>query len=287
VVARALANNPTAQEEWKEKAGAKPRTDTEKDAVVVDAEIVTPGMSSLPDAPLPPVRGVVGLFKAALSAVALATKDPFQNYREGVASRAKRLGPVSSSGDELPAARDDLDQLMRNALNMGKNPNEGDYRSCAWRINYDLQTPHGSNYPQSNEYDRAIVALYAKNGDYRAQELMSKMKKVGMPSPSQKDIDYAQRSHLAYLRFVKDHVSNSATFLRGDDPAASRDKLVADTKARLQTLVNAATAGDKKAQGKWDVARANYTKARARAAKGDSKAKDVVSILEATGLFVK
>jgi hypothetical protein len=179
VVARALANNPVAQEEWKEKAGIAPRSNTENDPVIVDAEIVVPGMSSLPDEPLPPVRGVVGFFKAALSALTLATKDPFQNYREGIASRARRLGPVSSSGD---------------------------------------------------------AKLY-------------------------KSLD-----------------ADGAT-------TAAHDKLVASTKTRLQTLVNAATAGDKKSQAKWETAKANYSKAKARASKGDTKSKDVVSVLEATGLF--
>jgi hypothetical protein len=72
-----------------------------------------------------------------------------------------------------------------------------------------------------------------------------------------------------------------------DDQAttAARAKLVSDTKTRLQALVNAATAGDKKAQSKWETAKSNYAKAKVRAAKGDAKAKDVVSVLEATGLF--
>jgi hypothetical protein len=59
VVARALASNEKASQEWRGKAGVAPAA-TENEDVVVDAEIVTPGMTSLPDAPLPPVRGIFG-----------------------------------------------------------------------------------------------------------------------------------------------------------------------------------------------------------------------------------
>ena len=59
-------------------------------------------MSSLPDEPLPPIRGARELLKEALRAVTLATRDPLANYREGVAARSKDApaapAAVTSSG---------------------------------------------------------------------------------------------------------------------------------------------------------------------------------------------
>ena len=86
IVSRALASNPKAQEEWKEKAGVVPAS-TENEDVPVGPPLLPGLASSLPDVPLPPVEGFLGLLRASVKALALATRDPFQNYREGVRSR--------------------------------------------------------------------------------------------------------------------------------------------------------------------------------------------------------
>jgi len=127
VVARSLANSPVATEQWKTKAGVVPASTENEDVQVVSAEVVGPSpMSSLPDAPLPPVRGFMGLVKASLAAIACTTKDPFANYREAVMSRG-RLQPVTSpvadgttgeaanvptKNKSLPVAKKDKTELL-------------------------------------------------------------------------------------------------------------------------------------------------------------------------------
>jgi hypothetical protein len=169
-VASAVANNPAAETEWLRKSGVVAKDGSKDDVRIVDAEITTP-LSSLPDAPLPPITTVFGVIKEGLAALVCATRNPFQNYREGVMAR-RRLTTV--------------------------------------------------------------------------------------PVPA-----------------------SSA----GSDDGQS--KLIADTKARLAPIAEKAKAGDKDAQKKWGVAQANYTKNKKKASSGDTKAKVIVEILEATGLFAK
>ena len=88
VVARAIANNPIAQDEWKVKAGVKPGPN-ENVAVIVDAEVVTPGLSSLPDAATA-ARPELGARQGHALGGRARDADPFQNYREGVRSRSAR-----------------------------------------------------------------------------------------------------------------------------------------------------------------------------------------------------
>jgi hypothetical protein len=167
-VASAVANNPPAETEWLRRAGVKAKDGSNDDVRIVDAEIVTP-LSSLPDQPLPPITTVYQAIKEGFAALACATRNPFQNYREGVIAKGRMVAgpvPVSSAGSD-----------------------------------------------------------------------------------------------------------------------SSRDKLVADTKSRLTALVNKATAGDKVSQKKWDIAQANYAKNKKKASSGDAKAKVIVEVLEATGLF--
>ena len=97
-VASALANNPAAETEWLRRNGVVPKDAAKNDVRIVDAEIVTP-LSSLPDQPLPPITTVFGVIKEGLAALVCATRDPFQNYKEGVMSRG-RLAPVSAAGDD-------------------------------------------------------------------------------------------------------------------------------------------------------------------------------------------
>ena len=54
-------------------------------------------MSSLPDAPLPPICGVRELLKESLRAVTLTTRDPIANWREGVAARSKDAPAAASA----------------------------------------------------------------------------------------------------------------------------------------------------------------------------------------------
>ena len=96
-VGRALADNPAAKDQWRQKAGLAPLSDENQDVKVVDAEVVSTPMSSLPDEPLPPVRGIWGLVKASLQAVGLATRDPFANYKEAVASRGRKTLPTTDN----------------------------------------------------------------------------------------------------------------------------------------------------------------------------------------------
>lgn len=54
--------------------------------------------SSLPEIPQAPITGPVSLFVESLRALTLSTRDPFANWREGVASRSRSAVPADSSG---------------------------------------------------------------------------------------------------------------------------------------------------------------------------------------------
>ena len=118
VVARALADNPVAHDEWLQKAGVNP-SNSETKNTVVEAEVVS---SYKPDEPLPPIRTTWDLVKAALSALLMATPDPFQNYREGVRDRGQRvLEPVTKTGEDKPVKSDPETKYMVHAP---KDPND-------------------------------------------------------------------------------------------------------------------------------------------------------------------
>ena len=64
-------------------------------------------MSSLPDAPLPPITGAKELIKESIRALTFTTRDPLANWREGVAGRSvgsmpPQSMPVTSSGRWSP-----------------------------------------------------------------------------------------------------------------------------------------------------------------------------------------
>jgi hypothetical protein len=123
VVARALADNPVAHDEWLQKAGVNP-SNSETKNTVVEAEVVS---SYKPDEPLPPVRNTMDMLKAALAALFFATPDPFQNYREGVQARAHRvLGPVTTAGDDVTKAdkSDKKDLEAKYQVHAPKDPEE-------------------------------------------------------------------------------------------------------------------------------------------------------------------
>lgn len=60
-------------------------------------------LSSTPDLPLAPVRGALGLVKESVRALTFSTRDPLQNYREGVASRGSSAAPSVSGGEPVDA----------------------------------------------------------------------------------------------------------------------------------------------------------------------------------------
>ena len=137
ITARALATKPKAREEFLEKVNAVPAADrpaaeqalsalVEKAdagtitasegvrgillaerlgkpqvAAKIAAEAPPPppstAMSSLPDVPLAPITGPLGLVKESLKAFLFATRDPLANYREGVAGRSRRTTPLDST----------------------------------------------------------------------------------------------------------------------------------------------------------------------------------------------
>jgi len=104
-VGKALADNPEAKDQWRQKAGLAPVSTENEDVKIAPELVTTSPMSSLPDQPLPPVRGVLGLIKACLQAVALSTRDPFANYREAVASRGRRrMVAADNAGDDAQKA---------------------------------------------------------------------------------------------------------------------------------------------------------------------------------------
>jgi hypothetical protein len=81
----------------------KPRIAAEISAKAPPCDLpASTAMSSLPDAPLPPIQGAGTLLKESIKAVTFSTRDPLANYREGVAARSKDApaapAPATSSG---------------------------------------------------------------------------------------------------------------------------------------------------------------------------------------------
>lgn len=82
----------------------------------------------------------------------------------------------------------------------------------------------------------------------------------------------------------------TASLVTGDDlgeslPDIARKKLADTTAERLVKIKHAAGKGDKNAAAKWEMVKKNYATAKTKAAKGDTKAKDLLAILDATKLF--
>lgn len=300
VVARALASNEKARDEWRGKAGVAP-ANTENENVVVDAVVVTPGMTSLPDAPLPPVRGIFGFLRESAKALLFATRDPFQNYREGIQGKA-RLGiaPVTSAGAEK------------------KTDPEAKYRVHAKKVEKTLEskTPdeeyevHGDapltldTKPLMDwiEKQHKEIENRAAQGDPKAVKSWARIQRnraMGASIFKAYNDDLIDRASHGDSDAQKKLVERDRllpigkkidTSLLGDAPPTPIDeetkkRLVNDAKNRFGAIKNAAAAGDKQAQKKWQNVVNNYMKNSTLAAKGDARAKDVVSILAATGLF--
>ena len=88
IVSRALASNPKAQEEWKEKAGVVPAS-TENEDVPVGSPLLPGLASSLPDVPLPPVE----------------LPRPAQSVGKGARARHARPVPELPGGSALEECR--------------------------------------------------------------------------------------------------------------------------------------------------------------------------------------
>jgi hypothetical protein len=265
-VASAVANNPPAETEWLRKAGVKAKDGSKDDVRIVDAEIVTP-LSSLPDQPLPPITTVFGVIREGLAALVCATRNPFQNYREGVIAKGTRgTAPASSAGEDLSLP---TDKFVRSIMNpIVRSPEEllaqarqeaADVKIKTWRRPYPIML---------DESLRRDIAPGKK-----VQESLILEKRIAFTSSGPRLIINPQNDG-----------PNLIVTMGSDD---GKGKLVADTKARLSLLANKATSGDKVSQKKWETAKTNYETNKKRASGGDPKAKAIVEILEATGLFVK
>ena len=67
----------------------QPKTAAEISAIMPPRDTIDAPMSSLPDLPEPPIRGVRSFLKEVLRALTFSTPDPFGNYREGIRSRGE------------------------------------------------------------------------------------------------------------------------------------------------------------------------------------------------------
>jgi hypothetical protein len=302
-VGRALADNPAAKDQWRQKAGLAPLSTENENVKVVDAEVVTTSpMSSLPDQPLPPVRGIWGLVKASLQAVGLATRDPFANYREAVASRGRRaLAQVSSTGSALPPreqriltdalknktiTRDDFELLSSLETNPGET--EKTLRGAGVKIvSFGPTAVRGEGrkkQPKKTEDQSELDALNdLQDPSVRAAIEARKVK----PATSSGDEKPApKKDPEAALRVHAKKDPEEEYRVHGDDADSPAVKArIASIKSKLDALVNAATAGDKKAQARWQGIQASYKQDAAKASKGDAQAQARVDVLKATGHF--
>ena len=311
VVARALTSNPKAKDEWRGKAGVAPAS-TEKEDVAVDAEVVTPGMTSLPDAPLPPVRGFLGLLRASAQALLLATRSPFQNYREGIASRARRSLPsVASAGEKLYTKLDD-DGAPKNVT--PKKTIDPNYERPTLidldghtipktKKKSDLETKlmvHAKKEKSPDEEymvhgdvisdDVQAIQDAAAKGDKKAQKELDKIRawtKVVQAAREDQRVDKQRSIEKDRQLPVEKKVTTSLLGDVAPTPIdeATKQKLVGDAKNRFGAIKSKADAGDKQAKQKWQNVTEKYLKNISLASKGDARAKDVVEILKGTGLF--
>ena len=263
IVSRALASNPKAQEEWKEKAGVVPGP-TENEDVAVGPPLLPGLASSLPDLPLPPIRSFLGLLKASARALTLATRDPFQNYREGVRSRSTESSNVSTAGAAAPTTRAEGSSLDAREVKV---------------------------------LEDALKSKTITQADF--EQLRKKEKSPGSALASLKNagisvVSFGPASASGGLTEIVGTVIDPTEFL-GDDskyavhakPEEDADwqKLVTQTRQRLGAVKAAADKGDADAKKKWATAQANFVKNAAKAKQGDDRARTVFAVLAATGLF--
>jgi len=144
-VAKSLANNPAARDEWLAKAGVKTDEAVEKMDTDLSPHPVGPHpLSSLGRDELPPIRGLWQLVTESLRALALATSDPVANYRQGVAARAtsrRLLTASTATGDD----DDDEPEPPKPGKKTKKKDPEAKYRVHA-KVDPEAQyRVHGTN----------------------------------------------------------------------------------------------------------------------------------------------
>ena len=254
VVGRALADNPVAHDEWLQKAGVKPEDSSTKNT---NMETEKSEAFYRADEPLPPVRSTWDMLKAAVTALFLATPDPFQNYREGVQARAHRvLGPVATTGDDETKADKSYSSMLADARQEIASMQKNEWkRPLPLVIDTAIYTQHVAANPQLSN----VYATLIKEGLLAVSSTGPRMGRA----PG---------------------ATHGTVLIQGDDKSPD-PKLVDLTKRRLGDIKAAADKGDAGAKMKWSVSNTNYTNKKALAAKGDPKATAIVAVLEATGLF--
>ena len=254
VVGRALADNPVAHDEWLQKAGVKPEDSSTKNT---NMETEKSEAFYRADEPLPPVRSTWDMLKAAVTALFLATPDPFQNYREGVQARAHRvLGPVATTGDDETKADKSYSSMLADARQEIASMQKNEWkRPLPLVIDTAIYTHHVAANPQLSN----VYATLIKEGLLAVSSTGPRMGRA----PG---------------------ATHGTVLIQGDDKSPD-PKLVDLTKRRLGDIKAAADKGDAGAKMKWSVSNTNYTNKKALAAKGDPKATAIVAVLEATGLF--
>jgi hypothetical protein len=287
VVAKSLASNPVALEEWQKKAGAVPATSETEDTDLTKQSILPARLSTLPDDVLPPIKTVWGLVKASLSAITLATRDPFANYRAGVVSRGQRTTTEapSSAGAILPTiaaftaplAVDATKSVIKEGMILSaKSGARAGAQATKKAVSGSPKKKPEGDKEEVDENDYMVHGEVLSVGAAKHAALAVR------PPSAGKVIDMSKEKGLK-----SKSVDENDYEMYGDAVPEEHKKHVEPTKNKLAAIKTASDKGDKDAQKKWSTVVANLTKARAKAGKGDEKAKTLVAVLEATGLFAK
>jgi hypothetical protein len=319
VVARSLANNPAAEEEWQKKAGVKPK-DTENEYVETGRKPLLPAMPGPePIKPLEPIQGFGELITESLKALLFATRDPVQNYKEAVLSRARMLPPLDvNAGEVKPPKEPDLSAIdeaiapgIQAAIEARKPkvatmgaakkplPPPAPATPAAAAAAVASQAPgagphvvKGPGKPVEEDDDSDTDDDSGEDKPFKQYMADArKTKKI-----SQADLDKSILALFAEIkpesdqrkdsirRIVRENLVRDGVTISGDDAPAD---IVAKTKTRLSAVKEAAATGNADAVKKWKIALANYQKHKSAAAKGDAKAQKILTVLDATGLFTK
>jgi len=316
VVARSLANNPAAEEEWQKKAGVRPK-DTDNEMVETDRKRVglPPMPGPEPVKPLEPIQGVAELVAESLKALLFATRDPVQNYKEAVLSRARMLPPLDvTAGDkkekepDLSAIDEALSPGLQAAIEarkpkvavQGANKTFAEYIADARKtkkisqadFDKSMQALYQQVKPENQERKDALRTITLENlrtqgiqvsGMGAAAPKAVKPTAPGVaPAAPAPAAPAAKPAKPAKSSEDEDEDEGDSS---GADLTPDQTHLAVQTKSRLLPVKMAAGKGDADAQKKWSTAQANYKKHVADANKGNAKAKNIVAVLNATGLF--
>jgi hypothetical protein len=263
VVGRSLANNPAAEEEWKQKAGIKPADTTNEYVETSRKPFVLPAMPPAePDKPLEPIVGLGELVKESLKALLFATRDPVQNYREAVLSKARLLPAIDGSAGDAKGA--------------DKRKSKAEEKS----VKDELTAIDEELSPGLQAAIEARKPKIAIQGDGEPEPKSGKAAHEDYSQPS-----FAKKAGSFIAKHAAKKTPDEEYEVHGDDDKQA--KIVATTKARLEQVIAKAGKGDADAAKKWEIAKTNYKKHKAAAAKGDAKSKSILAVLDATGLFTK